>query len=106
MSLVDRIKALCRQHETSIPKLEANLGLSRGSMYKWDINDPGIGKVQKVAEHFNVSIEFLLYGLEPKPKPFNKQTLLRLAKDNNLTVGQVVKVLDEAKSAILNETVV
>jgi len=106
MSLVDRIKALCRQHETSIPKLEANLGLSRGSMYKWDINDPGIGKVQKVAEHFNVSIEFLLYGLEPKPEPFDKQTILKLAKDNNVNIGQVIAVLEEVKSTILNETTV
>jgi transcriptional regulator with XRE-family HTH domain len=106
MLLVGRIKTLCQQHNTSIPKLEKELGFSSGSIYKWNTNDPGISKIRKVAEYFDVPIEFLLCSMKSKPElePFNKQTILKLAKSNNASVGQVIKVLDETKSAILNET--
>jgi len=104
MPIVERIKTLCQQHEISIPRLEKELEFGSGSIYKWDTNDPGIRKIQKVAEFFNVSIEFLLYGeKKSEPKPFNKQTILELAKNNNVSIGQIIKVLDEAKSTILNE---
>ncbi|GMB00883.1 helix-turn-helix transcriptional regulator [Pelosinus sp. IPA-1] len=59
MSLLNNIQNLCPSKNTTIPKLEKELGFSKGSMYKWDINDPSISKVLKVAQYFGVSIDSL-----------------------------------------------
>lgn len=64
MSLLSRIDELRKQHEKlSINKLEKECGLTRGSMAKWDDHTPSPDKVKKVADYFNVSVEYLLYGL-------------------------------------------
>lgn len=76
MSILGRISELRKQHEKlSINKLEQECGLTRGSMAKWDDHAPSPDKVKKVADYFNVSVEYLLYGdpsagikKEPAPK--------------------------------------
>lgn len=76
MSILGRIGELRKQHEKlSINKLEQECGLTRGSMAKWDDHAPSPDKVKKVADYFNVSVEYLLYGdqsagikKEPAPK--------------------------------------
>ena len=103
MSIVANIKQLCKQRGISIPKLEKELGFGHGSIYNWDTNDPGIGKVQKVARHFGVSVDFLLSGREPCD-PFNPETIIKIAKRNRVSIGDVIKVLDEAKSIVLSES--
>lgn len=60
MSLVSNIQLLCDQNSISIPKLEKDLGFGKGSMYKWDKNSPSIDKVEKVADYFKVSLDYLL----------------------------------------------
>lgn len=63
MSILSRIGELRKQHEKlSINKLEQECGLTRGSMAKWDDHAPSPDKVKKVADYFNVSVEYLLYG--------------------------------------------
>lgn len=75
MSLVEKIKELCKNYKTSIPKLERELGLGHGSMYNWDTNSPSIDKVLRVADYFKVSINFLIgrashnHSKEAKPCP-------------------------------------
>ena len=62
MSILVRIGELRKQHEKlSINKLEQECGLTRGSMAKWDDHAPSPDKVKKVADYFNVSVEYLLY---------------------------------------------
>lgn len=63
MSILSRIGELRKQHEKlSINKLEQECGLTRGSMAKWDDHAPSPDKVKKVADYFDVSVEYLLYG--------------------------------------------
>lgn len=63
MSILSRIGELRKQREKlSINKLEQECGLTRGSMAKWDDHAPSPDKVKKVADYFNVSVEYLLYG--------------------------------------------
>lgn len=63
MSILGRIGELRKQHKKlSINKLEQECGLTRGSMAKWDDHAPSPDKVKKVADYFNVSVEYLLYG--------------------------------------------
>lgn len=58
--LYDNVKKICVEKEISIGSLEKALKLSNGSICKWNENEPGIRKVQKVAEYLGVPIEKLL----------------------------------------------
>lgn len=55
-----KIQELCQKYGISIPKLEKKMGFSNGAIYKWPVNTPGIDKVQKVANYFDVSIDSLM----------------------------------------------
>ena len=58
--LYDNVKKLCEKKGVSILSLEKALGFPRSSICKWNENEPGIRKVQKVADYLGVSIEELL----------------------------------------------
>lgn len=60
MVLFDNIKKLCEETGVSIWRLERDLGFSNRSISKWNETDPGIRKVQKVANYLGVAIEDLL----------------------------------------------
>ena len=58
--LYDNVKILCAEKNISVGQLEKELGFSNGSICKWNENEPGIRKVQKVADYLHVPIEKLL----------------------------------------------
>lgn len=60
MLLYDNIKKLCREKGISISELEKALDFPRSYICKWNENEPGIRKVQKVANYLGVPIEDLL----------------------------------------------
>ncbi|MHB1651629.1 MAG: helix-turn-helix domain-containing protein [Desulfitobacteriaceae bacterium] len=64
MGIVENIKALCKQRDTSIPRIEKELGFGNGAIYNWDKNSPTIGKLQQVADHMGVSVDFLISGFD------------------------------------------
>ncbi|MER2010248.1 MAG: helix-turn-helix transcriptional regulator, partial [Psychrobacillus sp.] len=67
MSLLANIKELAIAKGMTIAELERKLNLSQGSIRKWDTTNPGIDKVQSVADFFGVSIDELL-GREENTK--------------------------------------
>lgn len=58
--LFDNVKKLCEERKISVWRLEKDLGFSNRSISKWNESDPGIRKVQKVADYLGVPIEKLL----------------------------------------------
>ena len=58
--MYDNVKKICEEKGISVGKIEKDLQLSNGSICKWNENEPGIRKVQKVADYLGVSIEELL----------------------------------------------
>lgn len=70
MSLLANIKELAITKGMTIAELERKLNLSQGSIRKWDTTNPGIDKVQSVADFFGVSIDELL-GREESTKHSN-----------------------------------
>ena len=60
--LYDNVKALCEKKGVTVWKLEQDLGLPHSSIRKWNENEPGIRKVQKVADYLQVPHEKLLEG--------------------------------------------
>ena len=64
MTLLDRVKKLCISKGTSQSKLEQEIGISRGASYKWKNSSPSMKILKKLADYFNVSVEYLITGQE------------------------------------------
>jgi transcriptional regulator with XRE-family HTH domain len=58
--LVKRIRNLCSSRNLTFAELERILDFSNGQIRRWEKTKPGIDKVQKVADYFDVSVDFLL----------------------------------------------
>lgn len=102
MSILGRIGELRKQHEKlSINKLEQECGLTRGSMAKWDDHAPSPDKVKKVADYFNVSVEYLLYG-DPsagiKKDPIPKDEVV--SQEKQLLLDMIDGLSDEQKELL------
>ena len=60
-TLYERIKELCNRKSISIAKLESDLGFGNSSIKKWEkTSSPSVDKIVKVANYFEVSVDFLL----------------------------------------------
>ena len=60
MKLTERIRILCEGKNTNFAALERTLDIGQGTIRKWDRVSPGLDKLQKVAEFFNVSLDYLV----------------------------------------------
>ena len=60
LTIKDRIKGLADARNMGLPKLEAALGFGNGIIGKWDKVAPVADKLQKVADYFDVSVDYLL----------------------------------------------
>lgn len=58
--LLKQVKTIAKEKGVPLYALEEKAGLAKGSISKWNDNEPGIRKVQKVAEYLGVPIEKLL----------------------------------------------
>lgn len=64
MTLKERIKKLANSEGLSIPKLEEKLGFGGGTISRWDKSAPSADKLAKIADRYNVTVNYLLYGGE------------------------------------------
>ncbi len=62
--LIDRVKLLCKEKNISLRKLEIEVGLSSSSISKWAKSSPSIDTLQKVADYFEVSLDYLAENTE------------------------------------------
>lgn len=60
MTAFDRVKELCKKRGIPVSKLESDVGFGKNSIYSWKQNNPSTDKLQKVADYFNVSTDYLL----------------------------------------------
>ena len=58
--LLDRIKILLKERSMTLAELERKLNFGNGSMYRWNRSTPSGDKIQKVADYFDVSTDYLL----------------------------------------------
>ncbi|WP_231834068.1 helix-turn-helix domain-containing protein [Bacillus subtilis] len=60
MTTFERVKKLCKDRGISLSRLEENVGFGKNSIYSWKQNNPSSDKLKKVADYFNVSVDYLL----------------------------------------------
>lgn len=73
MALVDRIKQLAQEKTLTLAELERRLDFPNSSIRKWDNQNPGVNKIQKVADYFDVSVDYLLGRTENKYADLSKK---------------------------------
>lgn len=64
MTVFERIENLRKSKGISQGKLEKELGFSNGSISKWKNSTPTPERLQKLADYFGVSMNYLLNGTE------------------------------------------
>lgn len=66
MTVFDIVKELCNERKISINDLEQSLGYSKNTLYRLKTQTPGADKLQKIADYFDVSTDYLLGRTEVK----------------------------------------
>lgn len=80
MNLKERIMSLCKQNNTNAKQIETQLGLGAGTISKWGTSSPKLNVIVKVADYFNVSLDYLagrdVINLENKKLPKELKKIL------------------------------
>ena len=58
--IYDNIKEVCKKNGVAIRILESDLGLSQGSVCKWNSVSPSVASIKKVADYLGVTIDELI----------------------------------------------
>ena len=66
MTVFHRIETLRNEAGISQCKLEKELGFSNGSISKWKNSTPNPERLKKLADYFDVSVEYLMTGEETR----------------------------------------
>lgn len=70
MTTYERIAKLCKKKGIAITALEKELGFGRGLIGKWqNKTSPNTTKLQKIADYFNVTMDYLVTGKETEWNP-------------------------------------
>ncbi|WP_459905154.1 helix-turn-helix domain-containing protein [Enterococcus thailandicus] len=65
MTVFERIKELSNGQKVSLSKVAIDLGFSENLFYRWKTTEPKARDLEKVADYFGVSVDYLL-GREDK----------------------------------------
>lgn len=60
MNTKELIKQLATERKITIAELERKLGIANGTIGKWDKQNPSIEPLKKLADYFDVSVDYLL----------------------------------------------
>ena len=88
----------------SVRKLEEEIGLSNGLIASWSKSEPSKEKVEKVANFFNVSVDYLLNGKkdEPNGKHDNSIDVDELLENDELLLSfQGKEISKQYRDAVL-----
>ncbi|WBX80160.1 helix-turn-helix transcriptional regulator [Virgibacillus salarius] len=106
MTAFDRLKKLCDEQGISVNKLEENIGLGKNTLYSWKKKIPTGSNLTRVADYFDVSVDYLLgrtdkkryYDLTEKDERDIEKDLERIINSAESDFGLASfdgKVLDE-----------
>jgi repressor LexA len=113
--MYEKIKELCKEKHISVNALEQTLGFAKGSLCKIDKNKPSSSRLQKIADYFEVQLDYLAGTSEFKTmkdalKHFDDATDLpslqeRIENAEDLDFETIpIKVLGEVAAGVPIET--
>lgn len=62
----DRVRELAKSKGLSLNDVEEKIGLKKNALYAWNRNTPSGDNLSKVADYFNVSVDYLLGRTDKK----------------------------------------
>lgn len=83
METFEIIKNLASRYDKSLQQVAEDLGFSKNLFYRWKTSDPKAKDLEKVANYFDVSVDFLLGRKTPKSSYTDVD--LEKALDNAMT---------------------
>ena len=105
--LYNRIRELANQRKISLAELERNLHFSNGIISTWKTGKPSIDKVEKVANYFDVSTDYLLgrsgvlnSNEQQVIAMFRKQTENMSSKDKDDFTASLDDIMSFAKKIV------
>lgn len=85
MTLYERIDELAKKQKISVFDLSLKLGMGRNAIYQWKKSVPNVEAVQKVADYFNVSVDYLLDRDDNRSPKNDLDTKLERMMDNAMS---------------------
>lgn len=64
--LLERVKKLCSEKGITVTQLEDRLNLPHNTVYQWKKRTPSTERLQKVADYFDTSVDYLLGRTDEK----------------------------------------
>ena len=95
MATYEIIKQLCGEKGIAVTALEKELGFGRGSIGKRRNSKTSAERLQKIADYFEVTVDFLVSGSEIS----TKETGVLTSKDER----DIEKILDQTKALLSQE---
>ena len=62
MTFLEHIKHLCKEKGVTVSKMEKEIGISKGGVYKWNTSSPSQQVLIKLSNYFGVSVDSLVSG--------------------------------------------
>lgn len=100
VTIFERIEELRKAIGISQGKLEKELGFSNGSISKWKNSTPKSDRLQKLADYFGVSVEYLMTGTDDGAKE-QPQLSARDERDISRRLEQTLSDLENQQDALM-----
>ena len=98
MNIYEKVIELCNERNTTKTALEEACGFSQNSINKWRDSVPSIERIIKVADHFNVPVDYLLGREITQTKKAVPE--VRLESDTALLSNEDLKALLENNEGV------
>ena len=95
----ERVKALCKKKGVSMNTAEKEIGLAKGYISKLGKSNPNMTTLQKMADYFGVSVEYLMTGTDDGAKE-QPQLSARDERDISRRLEQTLSDLENQQDAL------
>ena len=98
----DNVKRMCEKRKISIAVLEKECGIANGTIGKWNLrkSSPSVATVQKIADYFGVTLDYLMTGKE-EPKEKSPELTAGDEKDITKTLNKVMEQFENNENGPL-----
>lgn len=60
MNIYLRVREMCEREGITVPELERRCGIGTKTISKWGVSSPSVDKLQKIADYFGVSVDYIV----------------------------------------------
>lgn len=97
MTTLERVKELCKSRGITVKRLEEELEIPNNTIYQWKRITPSLDKIQKVADFFGVSIDYLLGRTDQKNLPEDTVQTFAAHHDGDEWTEEELEEIEEFK---------